>query len=163
MSDRDGRSGKAKWWLAAVIIPLIGAMPAWLALTGDEPAPPNTPVSTSPSNTTSAPPSPTALSEPSPTPSPADSQPPSIFLSKLSGPKGTKVSVSGEHFRGGEEIEVRFHTTEVGRTRANAAGVFTIEITIPGDYSMFAPSDFQIDAFGRSSVRDAKAQFRLTG
>lgn len=88
----------------------------------------------------------------------------SIFLSRLAGPAGTVVNVSGTGFQAGETITIRFHTEQVGETRADAGGKFTnVPITIPDRFSRSAPQQFDIVANGKSSVRFATAAFTLTG
>src|SRR5438477_6074767 len=73
----------------------------------------------------------------------------SIFLSRTSGPGGSVVKVSGEGFAPNEEVVLRFHTDEVGRTRADAAGRFSnVAVTIPTSFSKFAPQQFEIIANG---------------
>jgi hypothetical protein len=85
-----------------------------------------------------------------------------IFLSKLSGPAGTQVNVSGKGFGPNESVIIRFHVREIGRTTANGDGEFTAAVTVP---SMVGPKPqpFAINATGNSSVRHAEAQFTLTG
>lgn len=88
----------------------------------------------------------------------------SIFLSSTGGPTGSQVRVSGQGFAAGETVVIRFHTTEVARTTANAAGSFSgVEITIPEGYAAFAPSQFFVVATGSSSVRSARAPYTLSG
>jgi len=156
MSSQGGQSN-IKWIVGTVVVPVILGVPAWLALRDrNEPSP--DPVPTAPYVVLTTPPGGRTTSGGDP-----DFGPASVFLSKLSGPQGTRLSVSGEHFGPQEEIVVSFHTTELARTRASAAGTFTVVVTIPGDYSAFAPKDFSIRANGRTSIKSADAQFRLTG
>jgi hypothetical protein len=88
----------------------------------------------------------------------------SIFLSRLSGPAGTVVNVSGVGFQAGETITIRFHTEQVAETTADAGGKFTnVPIQIPDTFSQFAPQQFDVIANGKSSIRSARAAFRITG
>jgi hypothetical protein len=88
----------------------------------------------------------------------------SIFLSSTSGPGGSVVKVSGEGFAPNEEVVLRFHTEEMGRTRTDGAGKFSnVAVTIPRSFSKFAPQTFDIVADGRTSIRSATAQFTLSG
>jgi hypothetical protein len=88
----------------------------------------------------------------------------SIFLSRLAGPAGTVVNVSGVGFQAGETVTIRFHTDQVAETTADAGGKFTnVSITIPDSFSRYAPQQFDIIANGKSSVRSARAAFQLTG
>lgn len=88
----------------------------------------------------------------------------SVFLNDESGPGGSVVKVSGEGFEPGERVTLRFHTEEVGRTRAGDAGSFSnVAVTIPTSFSMFAPQQFTLVATGGSSIRSASTAFTLTG
>lgn len=91
-------------------------------------------------------------------------KPASIFLSATSGPGGSVIKVSGEGFAPNEQVVIRFHTEEMGRTRANAAGAFSnVAVTIPTSFSKFAPQAFNIVANGQSSIKSATAQFTISG
>ena len=91
-------------------------------------------------------------------------QPASVFLNRDSGAGGTQVKVSGEGFAAGETVELRFHTTDIGRTTANADGRFSnVGVEIPEGYGWSAPQQYQVVATGRTSIRSAEAQFTLTG
>lgn len=88
----------------------------------------------------------------------------SIFLSALSGPGGTKINVSGEGFGPNEEIVIRFHTEEIGRTRANGEGKFAnVGVTIPTSFSKFAPQQFSVIASGSQSLKSARTPFTISG
>jgi len=88
----------------------------------------------------------------------------SIFLSLTGGPAGSQVKVSGEGFAPGETVVLRFHTSEVGTTVANEAGSFSsVEVTVPQEYAVFAPQQFQVIATGKLSVRSARAPFTVSG
>lgn len=114
--------------------------------------------------------------EPEPTKTPGDTTPSfgfpsfelpgpaSIFLSLTSGPAGSPVKVSGEGFAGGEEVVIRFHTTEVGRTTASSNGTFTsVEVIVPLQYADFAGQQFSVVATGRSSIKSARSPFTVSG
>jgi len=90
-------------------------------------------------------------------------EPAGIFLSRLSGPTGTSINVTGEQFGANERVSIRFHTTEIGTTTASAGGTFTISVAIPEGYADFAPHDYSIVATGASSIKSARAAFKLTG
>ena len=88
----------------------------------------------------------------------------SIFLSALSGPGGSEVRVSGEGYDPNEEVVIRFHTTEVARTRASAEGKFSnVPIVIPRDYVIFAPHQYDVVATGRESIKSADAAYTISG
>jgi hypothetical protein len=90
--------------------------------------------------------------------------PASIFLSSTSGPGGSVVKVSGEGFAPNEEVVLRFHTEEMGRTQADSAGKFSnVAVTIPKSFSKFAPQQFEIIANGSTSIRSATAAFTISG
>ncbi len=91
-------------------------------------------------------------------------QPASVFLNRDSGTGGTQVKVSGEGFAAGETVELRFHTTDIGRTTANADGKFSnVGVEIPDGYGWSAPHQYQVVATGRTSIKSATAPFTLTG
>ena len=90
--------------------------------------------------------------------------PASIFLSQTSGPAGSSIKVSGEGFAAGEEVVIRFHTTEIGRTTASSNGSFSsVEVIVPLEYANFAPNQFSVVATGRSSIKSAQSQFTVSG
>jgi len=90
--------------------------------------------------------------------------PASIFLSQTSGPAGSPIKVSGEGFAAGEEVVIRFHTTEVGRTTASSNGSFSsVEVIVPLEYEAFAPRQFSVVATGRSSIKSAQSPFTVSG
>jgi hypothetical protein len=97
--------------------------------------------------------------------SPGDlSKPASIFLSATSGPGGSVIKVSGEGFAANEQVVIRFHTEEMGRTQTNAAGAFSnVAVTIPTSFSKFAPQAFNIVVNGQTSIKSATAQFTISG
>ncbi|WP_371784660.1 hypothetical protein [Streptosporangium subroseum] len=85
-----------------------------------------------------------------------------IFLSRDRGPTGTTVKVSGEGFDPGASVKLYFHTTEIGRTKANGQGKFSnVAVEIPSGYAMVAPKQFFIS--GSSGASSADAPFMLTG
>jgi hypothetical protein len=74
------------------------------------------------------------------------------------------VNVSGEGFQPNEQVVIRFHTEEVGRTRTHDGGRFTnVTVTIPQSFSQFAPRTFDIVATGDSSLGSARTPFTLSG
>ena len=87
-----------------------------------------------------------------------------IFLSETSGPTGTTLKVSGEGFQPGETIVIRMHTTQVGTTTASSTGTFSsVEITVPDEFGVFAPQQFDVIASGKSSIKSARAPFTVSG
>lgn len=88
--------------------------------------------------------------------------PASISLSNGTGPSGTQITVTGQNFTPGEEVTVRFATTEMGRAIADAQGRFSLDARIPGNMDPFAPRQVTIVATGRQSVKSADAVFALT-
>jgi hypothetical protein len=88
----------------------------------------------------------------------------SIFLSLTSGPVGSTVKVSGQGFGAGETVVISFHTNEVGRTTANGAGSFSgVEITVPEEFGVFAPSQFFVIARGEQTIKSGRAPFTVSG
>jgi IPT/TIG domain-containing protein len=90
------------------------------------------------------------------------SGPASISLSRGTGPSGTEITVSGRNFTPGEEVTVRFATTEMGRAIADSAGGFALNVRIPGNQDPFAPKQVSIVATGQQSAKFADAPFDLT-
>jgi hypothetical protein len=89
---------------------------------------------------------------------------PSVFLNRTSGAGGSTLLVSGKGFEPGEEVVIRFHTDEIGRTTANSEGRFeNVAVTVPTSFSKFAPQQFQVSATGRSSLRADETPFEITG
>jgi len=87
-----------------------------------------------------------------------------VFLSLTSGPTGTPFKVSGEGFLPGETVIISMHTTEIGRTTASGAGSFSgVEVTVPEEYGVFAPQQFDVIARGQSSIKSARAPFTVSG
>ncbi len=115
------------------------------------------------------PPQPTPSPTPQPTanPVPNSSDPrveTSVFLSQTSGPAGSQVKVSGQGFAPGETVVIEMQTTEIGRTTANNAGSFSgVEVTIPQQFSVFAPRQFAVKAMGASSLLFSSAPFTVSG
>jgi hypothetical protein len=63
-----------------------------------------------------------------------------------------------------ETIQVLFHTDEIARTQADAAGGFAnVTATIPTSYSVFAPKQYDIIAIGLSSAKSATTPFTTSG
>lgn len=87
---------------------------------------------------------------------------PTLSLSKGSGPAGTVVSVRGGGFPGDERVELRFHTEALVPARTDAEGTFLVDITVPGTFDAFAPSQFEISATTRPTICTSGATFRLT-
>jgi hypothetical protein len=91
-------------------------------------------------------------------------EPAEVFLSRDGGPGGTEVNVSGQGFAPTEDVVIRFHTEQIGRTTTNADGRFSnVEVTIPGTFSFAAPQQFTVIASGEQSIKSAQAPFQLTG
>jgi hypothetical protein len=153
MADDDSGGSNIKWLVGAVIVPILvacigagffqikdGCLP-FLCGGGGTGQPPQPNPGVVNQNTTA-----------------------SIFLSSTSGPGGSIVKVSGEGFAPGEEVVLRFHTDEMGRTRADSAGKFSnVAVTIPKSFSRFAPQQFEIIANGSTSIRSATAPFTISG
>jgi hypothetical protein len=87
---------------------------------------------------------------------------PSIFVNPTSGAGGTPVRVSGDGFPANAHVVIYFHTEQIGDTTANGGGKFAdVTVTIPTDFSQFAPQQFFIHA--ESGAFDAQTPFMLTG
>jgi hypothetical protein len=87
-----------------------------------------------------------------------------ISLSLRSGPPGTAVQVQGWGFEAGERVRLAFVDSTLGRTfltrvRADAAGGFTAQITIPLDAT---PGRQRVKAKGLTSGEIAKQGFTVT-
>jgi hypothetical protein len=88
----------------------------------------------------------------------------SVFLSRDSGPGGATVNVSGEGFSPSERVIIRFHTEQIGVTKASDQGRFSnVAVVIPTSFSRFAPQQFDVVALGEESLRAAQAPFTITG
>lgn len=149
-----GSTTAAALGVAAALIGLLTAVLGLVKLTGGVDDRPGGSVGTS------------QTERPLPTPTSASPTPTSaaIYLNDESGPGGSVVKLSGEGFAPGETVTLRFHTEEVGRTRAGGGGSFSnVALTIPTSFAMFAPQQFDIVATGTDSVRSASAAFTLTG
>jgi hypothetical protein len=90
------------------------------------------------------------------------SGPATISLSRGTDPSGTELAASGRNFTPGEEVKVRFATTEMGRAIADSGGGFTLDVRIPGNQDPFAPKQVDIVATGQQSAKSADAPFALT-
>jgi hypothetical protein len=89
--------------------------------------------------------------------------PAALFLSRDSGPGGTVVRLSGEGFAAGERVTFRFHTEQVGVSRANDAGRFSdVSVTVPESMTWAAPQQFDFIVTGAQSIKSATAPFMLT-
>lgn len=90
--------------------------------------------------------------------------PASVFANPTSGAEGTTVTVSGEGFGPGDRITIRLHTVQLGEATANEAGAFSnVTVTVPGDFSVFAPKQLSLVAEGRNPVKSADTPFTVTG
>lgn len=88
-------------------------------------------------------------------------EPADITLSRTAGATGTAITVSGIGFAPGETIVVRFHTIELARARADEQGAFSVlSVRVPPDWRFTGQFDFI--AMGHSSLRSARAPFRVT-
>lgn len=139
-------SSNVKWFVGAVLVPvLVACIGAGVAISQGA----CLPLICSDSN------------GPGPGPGPGTDET-KVFLSKLSGPSGTEVNVSGSGFQPNETVTIRFHTDEVGSTTVDSTGSFSnIAVTIP-DMPGSGPFQFSIVVTGNSSVRHAQAAFTLT-
>lgn len=89
------------------------------------------------------------------------SGPATLRLSDGRGPSGTRVTVTGENFSPGEEVEVRFDATRIGTALADARGRVSVRVTIPGDYDAFGSAQRSIIATGRTSIKSVERPFAL--
>ena len=88
----------------------------------------------------------------------------SVFLSRDSGPGGTRVEVSGEGYGPGESVVLYFHTEQIGRTTADPDARFSnVSVVVPRSFSWAAPHQFDVVATGRAGTRSASAPFTLSG
>ncbi|MGH9281228.1 MAG: TIR domain-containing protein [Acidimicrobiales bacterium] len=85
---------------------------------------------------------------------------PAVTISPDSGPPGTQVTVTGTGFGANETVDVRFHASEVGTTQADAAGAFSLVVTVPN--TPFRNQQFDIGASGKRTVRHDSAPFMVT-
>lgn len=86
----------------------------------------------------------------------------SVYVNPTSGAGGTSVTLSGEDFPANTRVEFTFHTEVIGETRTNSAGKFSnVVVTIPTDFSAFAPQQFMIAA--TAGAFSAQTPFQLTG
>jgi len=147
MAEARG-AGLTNALIGAVATIIAAVVATVIASSGDSPASPTVPG-----------PVPTAVS-----PQPVR-EPPSVFLSRDSGPAGTEVRVSGEGFAPGERVVLRFHIEQIGSTTADGEGKFSnMTVIIPGSlYSRAAPHQFSVSGSGQSSLQRADAPFTITG
>jgi hypothetical protein len=91
-------------------------------------------------------------------------EPAQLFLNRDSGPGGTTIVVSGRGFVGGERVVLSFHTQQIGSTNASESGAFSnVSVTIPSQFSQFAPQQFDVIARGERSIKSASAPFTISG
>jgi hypothetical protein len=70
--------------------------------------------------------------------------------------------VSGVGFPANAHVVIYFSTEQIGDTTTNGGGKFSdVTVTIPTDFSQFAPQQFYINA--ESGAFDAETPFMLTG
>ena len=81
-----------------------------------------------------------------------------ITVSPTSGAPGTKVTVTGNGFQGGEEVRIYFDTTQVNATTAGTDGSITATFTVPA----VAYGSYTVKAVGQSSGYTAEAAFYVT-
>jgi hypothetical protein len=111
----------------------------------------------SPSAAPPAAPSAAPPAAPSATPSATPSAaPPEIQLSTAKAARGATVTVKGSGFAPAETVELRVGATAVGTARADSAGAFTQNVTIPPSAP---PGPSGISATGRSSSKTGRAPF----
>ncbi len=153
MSD-DGSNG-VKWFVGIVVALAAGVVvPIYLANRDDSPSLPTNP--------------PAVASEGSPNGGSDDFDfartPAHVYASKTAGPTGTTVKLSGDGYKPGEQVVLRLHTTELGRTTVDEAGKFQgVEVTVPKDYAKFAPQQFDFVATGETSLKAARTAFTVSG
>lgn len=85
-----------------------------------------------------------------------------ISVDASRGPSGTPVTVTGQHFAGGEAVTVRFDVTEIARGQADKDGAVSLTATIPADYDVFGERQHEIIVTGGSSAKSATWPFLLT-
>ena len=96
-----------------------------------------------------------------PHPDPNPTTPPTLSLSRSSGPPGTALSVSGGGFAPGERVRLRFHSTELVSVTANGEGAFSgASVRVPVDWKF--KGQFLIIASGETSVRSVSEPFQVT-
>lgn len=88
--------------------------------------------------------------------------PATISLSAGRGRSGSEITVTGENFAGGEEVEIRFHVTIIGNALVESNGHFETVVTIPGDFDVFGERQYSITAVGKTSVKSSSRPFLLT-
>jgi hypothetical protein len=158
MGDSDsGGAGWVKWIIGVLVTLAVGAfVPIYLASRdhASTPAAQNIPTQSIPS-----------VGIPSGFPDLGDlNKPANLFASKTSGPAGSKVNLSGNGFKPGEEVVFSMQTFEVGRTTADQTGAFqSVEVTVPQQLSHFPGSQFAFAADGRTSIKHATAPFTVSG
>ncbi len=92
---------------------------------------------------------------------PVTTTPATIALSLGEGKSGTPFVVTGRDFEADELVEISFHTQSVAIAQTDSAGAFTVNATVPGTFDAFGGQQFDIVAVGRSSVKSARAPFKL--
>lgn len=86
---------------------------------------------------------------------------PTLRISTLEGPPGTTLTVSGQGFAPGEEIEISLHLEVLATIRADTDGAFFEEpITIPSDWQF--KGQFRISADGSQSLIHLSRPFEVT-
>jgi hypothetical protein len=88
-----------------------------------------------------------------------------LYINKASGAAGSKVTLSGDGFKAGEQIRFTAQATEVGRTTANDQGAFSgVEVTVPSIFKGFpGGTPIEFDAVGEQSIQHGSAPFTLSG
>jgi hypothetical protein len=163
MGDSDsGGAGWIKWIIGILVTLAVGAfVPIYLANRDREatPAAQNIPA------TTRSAPNVVIPTLPSGPPDFGDlTKPANLYASKTSGPAGSKVTLSGDGFKAGEEVVFSMQTIEVGRTTADQTGAFkSVEVTVPQQLSHFPGTQFAFAADGRTSIKHATAPFVVSG
>lgn len=86
--------------------------------------------------------------------------PAAIELSPESGPRGSRVRVTGSGFSVGESVEIELHLEQLAKVKADGEGRISTAVKIPSDW----PFDGQFDmrATGSTSRRTARATFRVS-
>jgi hypothetical protein len=161
MGDSDsGGGGWVKWIIGILVTLAVGAfVPIYLA-NRDHPSTPaaqNVPTQSIPNVV--------IPNVPSGFPDLGDlSKPANLYASKTSGPAGSKVTLSGDGFKAGEEVVFSMQTIEVGRTTADQTGAFkSVEVTVPQQLGKFPGAQFAFAADGRTSIKHATAPFVVSG
>jgi len=161
MGDDSGGGGWIKWIVGILVTLAVGvAVPVYLS-NRDRPAPAssNTNANLQPTSL------PTLPSFNVPGPGVDFNKKAHLYTNKASGAAGSKVTLSGDGFKPGEQIRITAQAIEVGRTTANEQGAFSgVEVTVPTTFKGFpGGTPIEFDATGEESIQNGSAPFTLSG